>query len=79
MVANTIDEDYKLGERTNMEAINHFNIRIWTWFKSTYLEQPIELSSQSNKQLMKQKIVVICLDPFATYISNGIIVLLSQP
>jgi hypothetical protein len=28
MVANTIDEDYKLGESTNMEAINHFNIGI---------------------------------------------------
>jgi hypothetical protein len=27
MVANTIDEDYKLGESTTMEAINHFNIR----------------------------------------------------
>ncbi len=28
MVANTIDEDYKLGESTTMEAINHFNIGI---------------------------------------------------
>jgi hypothetical protein len=28
MVANTIDEHYKLGESTTMEAINHFNIRI---------------------------------------------------
>jgi hypothetical protein len=27
-VANTIDEDYKLGESTTMEAINHFNIII---------------------------------------------------
>jgi hypothetical protein len=27
MVANT-DEDYKLGESTTMEAINHFNIGI---------------------------------------------------
>jgi len=27
---------------------------------------------------MKQKIVLICLDPFATYIYNGIITLLSQ-
>jgi hypothetical protein len=34
MVANT-DEDYKLGESTTMEAINHFIIGIWTWFKST--------------------------------------------
>ncbi len=79
MVANTIDEDYKLGESTNMEAINHFNIGIWTLFKSTYLKQPIELCSQSNKKLMKQKIILICLDPFTTYISNGIITLLSQP
>jgi hypothetical protein len=28
MVANTIHEDYKLGENTTMEAINHFNIGI---------------------------------------------------
>jgi hypothetical protein len=28
MVANTIDEDYKLSESTTMEAINHFNIGI---------------------------------------------------
>jgi hypothetical protein len=28
MVANTIDEDYKLGEITTMEAKNHFNIGI---------------------------------------------------
>jgi hypothetical protein len=28
MVANTIDEDYKLDESTTMEAINHFNIGI---------------------------------------------------
>ncbi len=28
MVANTIDEDYKLGENINMEVINHFNIGI---------------------------------------------------
>jgi hypothetical protein len=28
MVPSTIDEDYKLGESTNMEAINHFNIGI---------------------------------------------------
>jgi hypothetical protein len=28
MVANIIDEDYKLGENTTMEAINHFNIGI---------------------------------------------------
>jgi hypothetical protein len=40
MVANTIDEYYKLGESTTIEAISHFNIWIWTWFKSTYLKQP---------------------------------------
>ncbi len=40
MVANTIDEDYKLDESATMEAINHFNIGIWTWFKSTYLKEP---------------------------------------
>ncbi len=28
MVANTIDEDYKLGESITMGAINHFNIGI---------------------------------------------------
>jgi len=28
MVANTIDEDYKLGKSTTMEVINHFNIGI---------------------------------------------------
>jgi hypothetical protein len=28
MVANTIDEDYKFGKSTTMEAINHFNIGI---------------------------------------------------
>ncbi len=28
MVANTIDEDYKLDESTTMEAINHFNTGI---------------------------------------------------
>jgi hypothetical protein len=28
MVVNTIDGDYKLGESTTMEAINHFNIGI---------------------------------------------------
>jgi hypothetical protein len=28
MVANTIVEDYNLGESTTMEAINHFNIGI---------------------------------------------------
>jgi hypothetical protein len=40
MVANTIVEDYNLGESTTMEAINHFNIGIWTWFKFIYLKQP---------------------------------------
>jgi hypothetical protein len=28
MVINTIDEDYKLGESTTMESINHFNVGI---------------------------------------------------
>jgi hypothetical protein len=28
MATNTIDEDYKLGESTTMEAINHFSIKI---------------------------------------------------
>jgi hypothetical protein len=28
MVVNTIDEDYKLGESTTIEAKNHFNIGI---------------------------------------------------
>jgi len=40
MLAYEIDEDYKLGESTTMEAINHFNIGIWTWFKFTYSKQP---------------------------------------
>jgi hypothetical protein len=40
MVTNTIHEDFKLGENTTMEAINHFNIGIWTLFKSIYLKQP---------------------------------------
>jgi hypothetical protein len=41
MVINTIDEDYKLGESTTMESINHFNVGIWTWFKSIYLKQEL--------------------------------------